>query len=124
LRPGVKGLSENIRVRSVVGRFLEHHRIYCFGAAGSEQVYLASADWMGRNLLRRIEIAWPLLDPALKARVIDEGLKPYLQDTADAWRLGANGQYAAPRNPGEGMGAQRALLGILVHGSDAAQEAA
>jgi len=124
LRPGVKGLSENIRVRSVVGRFLEHHRIYCFGAAGSEQVYLASADWMGRNLMRRIEIAWPVLDPALRARVIDEGLKPYLQDTADAWRLGANGQYTPPRNPGEGMSAQRTLLGLLAHGIDAGREAA
>jgi polyphosphate kinase len=124
LRPGVKGLSENIRVRSIVGRFLEHHRIYCFGAPGSEQVYLASADWMGRNLMRRIEIAWPVLDPAIKARIIDEGLKPYLHDTADAWRLGANGQYTAPRSPGEGMSAQRTLLATLAHGADAGQEAA
>jgi len=97
LRPGVEGLSENIRVRSVIGRFLEHHRIYFFGAGGADLVYLASADWMGRNLLRRIEIAWPVLDPALKARVIDEGLKPYLHDTADAWVLGPSGRYAAPR---------------------------
>ena len=113
LRPGVKGLSENLRVRSIVGRFLEHHRIYCFGAPGRERVYLASADWMGRNLMRRIEIAWPVLDPALKARVIDEGLKPYLQDTADAWRLAANGHYLPPRHPGEGVSAQRNLLAVV-----------
>ncbi len=115
LRPGVKGLSENIRVRSIVGRFLEHHRIYYFGAGGEDHVYLASADWMGRNLLRRIEIAWPVLDPALKARVINEGLKPYLQDTAYAWTLGRTGRYSAPRNPAHGTSAQRALLGLLTH---------
>jgi polyphosphate kinase len=117
LRPGVPGLSENIRVRSIVGRFLEHHRIYYFGGDGSERVYLASADWMGRNLLRRIEIAWPVLDPALKARVIDEGLKPYLNDTADAWILGPDGNYAAPRSPGNGSRAQRTLLAKLAQGS-------
>jgi len=110
LRPGVKGLSENIRVRSIVGRFLEHHRIYSFGPEGSEQVYLASADWMGRNLLRRIEIAWPVLDPALRQRVIEEGLRPYLQDSAFAWKLGPSGHYAAPRATGNGVSAQQRLL--------------
>jgi polyphosphate kinase len=115
LRPGVKGLSDNIRVRSIIGRFLEHHRIYYFGAGGEDHVYLASADWMGRNLLRRIEIAWPVLDPALKARVINEGLKPYLQDTAYAWTLGPTGRYSAPRNPAHGTSAQRTLLALLTH---------
>ncbi len=110
LRPGVKGLSENIRVRSIVGRFLEHHRIYYFRADGADKVYLASADWMGRNLLRRIEIAWPLLDPALRERVIDEGLRPYLYDTADAWILGSDGAYAPPRNPDRGFRAQQTLI--------------
>ncbi len=113
LRPGVKGLSENIRVRSVVGRFLEHHRIYSFGPEGAEQVYLASADWMGRNLMRRIEIAWPVLDAALRARVINEGLLPYLRDTADAWKLGPGGHYAAPRRPGAGVSAQNLLVAEL-----------
>jgi len=122
LRPGVKGLSKNIRVRSVVGRFLEHHRIYCFGSPGKESVYLASADWMGRNLMRRIEIAWPVLDPALKARVIEEGLKPYLHDTAYAWRLGASGNYTPPRDPVEGTSAQRTLLAMLAPRQDPAQE--
>jgi polyphosphate kinase len=102
LRPGVKGLSENISVRAVVGRFLEHHRIMYFRAGGEDLVYLASADWMGRNLFRRIEVAWPVLDPKLKRRVIDEGLKVYLDDTAEAWTLGADGEYRAPRAGGAG----------------------
>jgi polyphosphate kinase len=97
LRPGVKGLSENISVRSVLGRFLEHHRIWFFRNGGANDVYLASADWMGRNLFRRIEIAWPVLDKKLKQRVIDEGLRIYLDDTADAWILGADGTYRRPR---------------------------
>ena len=113
LRPGVKGLSENIRVRSIVGRFLEHHRIFYYGAGGSELVYLASADWMGRNLFRRIEVAFPVLDPLLKQRVIDEGLRAYLEDTADAWTLLPSGEYAPPRQPGRGMSAQRKLLTLL-----------
>ena len=110
LRPGLAGLSERIRVRSIVGRFLEHHRIFCFGPEGDEQVYLASADWMGRNLLRRIEIAWPVLEPALRQRVINEGLKPYLSDVGDAWTLDSDGSYVAPPHPGKGQRAQRQLL--------------
>jgi polyphosphate kinase len=121
LRPGVPGLSENIRVRSIIGRFLEHHRIYYFGAGGADQVYLSSADWMGRNLLRRIEIAWPVLDPKLKARVIDEGLTPYLNDTADAWSLGPEGSYTAPRSPGHGSRAQRTLLAKLAQDASVAR---
>src|SRR6266566_6866304 len=99
LRPGVKGVSDRIRVRSIIGRFLEHHRIWYFENDGKEDVYLASADWMGRNLFRRIEVAFPILDPELKARVIAEGLKPYLTDTRDAWELGEDGCYqrAKPR---------------------------
>ncbi len=113
LRPGVKGLSDNITVRSIIGRLLEHHRIYYFRNDGADDVYLASADWMGRNLFRRIEIAWPVLDKKLKQRVIDEGLKLYLDDTADAWLLGADGDYRAPRPKGEGVSAQRTLLRTL-----------
>jgi len=109
LRPGVKGLSENITVRSVIGRFLEHHRIYYFRNGGADDVYLSSADWMGRNLFRRIEVAWPVLDPKLKQRVIGEGLKPYLDDTADAWVLTSDGSYRPPR-PGRGSSAQKKLL--------------
>jgi len=113
LRPGVKGLSENITVRSVVGRFLEHHRIYYYSAGGDELVYLGSADWMGRNLFRRIEVAFPVLDAKLKRRVIDEGLRPYLEDTAEAWILLPSGEYAPPRQVAHGYSAQRRLLAAL-----------
>jgi polyphosphate kinase len=102
LRPGVKGVSDNIRVRSVVGRFLEHSRIWLFDNDGAEDVYLASADWMGRNLFRRIEVAFPVLDPQLKARVIDEGLKPYIADGLDAWELAADGSYSRTKAKGRG----------------------
>ena len=100
LRPGVKGVSDNIRVRSVVGRFLEHSRIWLFDNDGAEDVYLGSADWMGRNLFRRIEVAFPVLDPQLKARVIDEGLKPYTAESLDAWELAADGSYSRTKAKG------------------------
>ena len=93
LRPGIAGLSENIRVRSVIGRFLEHHRIYYFHAGGKELVYLSSADWMGRNLFRRIELAFPILDPKLKKRVIAEGLRSYLRDNQLTWIMDSQGKY-------------------------------
>ncbi len=93
LRPGVPGASDNIRVRSIVGRFLEHSRIFYFSNDGADDVYLASADWMNRNLFRRVEVAFPVLEPSLKSRVIDEGLKPYLKDNQNAWELDSEGQY-------------------------------
>jgi polyphosphate kinase len=93
LRPGVPGLSENIRVRSVVGRFLEHSRIFYFRNLGEEVVYLSSADWMDRNFFRRIETCFPVLDPKLKKRVISEGLKPYLRDNQQAWEMNTDGSY-------------------------------
>ena len=93
LRPGVPGLSENIRVRSIIGRFLEHHRIFLFRADGADQLYLSSADWMERNFFRRIEIAFPVLDSRLKRRVIREGLRPYLQDNCQTWELQSDGSY-------------------------------
>ncbi|HEY7945081.1 MAG TPA: polyphosphate kinase 1 [Casimicrobiaceae bacterium] len=97
LRPGVEGFSDNIRVRSIVGRFLEHPRIWYFRNGGKEDVYLASADWMGRNLFRRIEVAFPVLDPELKARVIAEGLESCFEDNCSAWDLGADGSYRQVR---------------------------
>ena len=111
LPPGVPGLSEKIRVRSVVGRFLEHTRVLYFRWGESERdeaLYLSSADWMTRNMLRRIEIAWPVRDAALRQRVIDECLVPYLHDGRDAWLLGADGRH---RRAGEdGLSAQQALV--------------
>ena len=97
LRPGVPGYSDNIRVRSILGRFLEHHRIWCFENGGAKDVWLSSADWMGRNLFRRIEVAFPVLDPAAKLRVIDEGLEACLADNRDAWLLDANGRWTRSR---------------------------
>jgi polyphosphate kinase len=89
----VAGLSENINVRSVIGRFLEHHRIYYFYADGADQVYLSSADWMERNFFRRIEIGFPILSPSLKRRVLKEGLRAYLADNAQSWLMDSEGNY-------------------------------
>lgn len=93
LRPGVKGLSENISVRSVIGRFLEHTRIFYFSNNQANDVYLSSADWMDRNFFRRIEVCFPVLDKKLKKRVIDEGLKAYLHDNHQAWIMDADGHF-------------------------------
>lgn len=93
LRPGIEGLSKNIRVRSVIGRFLEHPRIFYFRNDGKQDVYLSSADWMGRNFFRRIEVCFPVLNPKLKRRVIREGLRVYLQDNTRAWEMDSEGQY-------------------------------
>lgn len=93
LRPGVPGLSENIKVRSIIGRFLEHSRIYYFRNDLQHDTYLASADWMSRNLFRRIEVAFPILDKALKKRVMAEGLEPYLKDNVNTWVLDEEGKY-------------------------------
>jgi polyphosphate kinase len=114
LRPGLPGISERIRVRSIVGRFLEHSRVYWFANGGEPEIYCASADWMERNLRRRVEIAFPILDPELAARVFDEALANYLTDNTQAWQLGADGRYlrlqpgAAPAHS-----AQQALLSGL-----------
>lgn len=97
LRPGIKGLSENIRVRSIIGRFLEHHRIFYFYAGGKENVILSSADWMERNFFRRIELGFPILDKKLKRRVITEGLQAYLADNVQAWEMKASGSYQKKR---------------------------
>ena len=93
LRPGVPGLSENIRVRSIIGRFLEHTRIFEFKGGGETRVYLSSADWMDRNFFRRIELCFPVLDAKLRRRVVREGLKPYLEDNAQAWDMQPDGSF-------------------------------
>ena len=111
LRPGMPGISENIHVRSIIGRFLEHSRIFMFHAGGENAVYLSSADWMNRNFFRRIETCFPVLDPALKKRVIKEGLSIYWQDNVQAWEMNADGKYAKrARRGGKRISAQAQLL--------------
>jgi len=118
LPAGVAGFTERIRVRSVVGRFLEHSRLLYFrwGESGEEEaLFLSSADWMGRNMFRRIEVAWPINDPRLRQRVIDECLVPYLHDTRDAWVQHEHGRYErvcvrAARGCAESVSAQQALM--------------
>lgn len=93
LRPGVPGVSETIRVRSIVGRFLEHARVFLFHAGGAERVLASSADWMTRNLAHRVEVAFEIEDERLKRRTIEECLELYLSDNAQAWILDARGGY-------------------------------
>jgi len=93
LRPGVPGLSENIRVRSIVGRFLEHSRVMYFANDGQEEVYIGSSDWMHRNLSRRVEVLCPIEDPKLRAYLKDEVLQSYLRDNVNAHELTPEGSY-------------------------------
>ncbi|KQW52076.1 MULTISPECIES: polyphosphate kinase 1 [unclassified Roseateles] len=115
LPPGLPGVSDNIVVRSVVGRFLEHSRVCYFRWAPptetdpGEALFLSSADWMSRNMFRRIEVAWPVQDARLRQRVIDEALQPYLHDTMDAWQLGPDGRSARVDVKGT-VSAQQALM--------------
>ena len=118
LPPGIAGVTERIRVRSVVGRFLEHTRVFYFGwgvGDDDQALYLSSADWMGRNMFRRIELAWPVRDAALRQRLIDEALVPYLHDRRDAWLQASDGSYA--RVAEDGASAQQALMGRYLGGS-------
>ncbi len=111
LPPGIAGETDRIRVRSVIGRFLEHSRIMYFrwgDGDEDEALYLSSADWMGRNMFRRIELAWPVRDARMRQRVIDECLVPYLHDRRDAWVLRADGSYQ--RVDTAGVSAQQALM--------------
>ncbi|MBI2963457.1 MAG: polyphosphate kinase 1 [Deltaproteobacteria bacterium] len=93
LQPGVPGLSENIRVRSIVGRFLEHSRVFYFFADGAHLTYCASADWMPRNFFGRVEICFPIEEAKLRERVVEEGLMTYLEDDSQAWELQSDGSY-------------------------------
>ena len=118
------GLTDNIRVRSIIGRFLEHSRVFYFRSGHDEIVYLSSADWMNRNMLRRVELAWPVEDAVLRQRIIDECLVAYLQDDLDAWVMDANGHYtraqpskskrpsARAKQTSQAHGAQAALMGL------------
>ena len=111
LPPGIPGLTDRIRVRSVVGRLLEHSRVlyFCWGPdREDEALFLSSADWMSRNMFRRIEVAWPVRDPVLRQRVIDECLVPYLHDACEAWTLDSLSHYT--RVGTDGPSAQQALM--------------
>ncbi|RJG18048.1 polyphosphate kinase 1 [Alcanivorax profundi] len=115
LKPGIAGLSDNIRVRSIVGRFLEHTRIYHFHHAGEDLLYCSSADWMDRNLFNRVETCFPINHPALKSQMLEEGLQYYLRDNSRAWLLQPDGSYqrAQPAEGEERFMAQQTLLDTL-----------
>jgi polyphosphate kinase len=116
LRPGVRGLSHRIRVRSIVGRFLEHSRIYYFENAGEPEIYLGSADWMPRNLYERVEVMFPVRDPQLCRRIYEEILLNYLSDTAKSRILNHDGSYTrAHALPGQVNGKRFAAQDFLVH---------
>jgi len=112
LRPGLPGLSENIRVRSIVGRFLEHTRVYYFSNNGDARIYCSSADWMDRNLFNRVEACFPIEDAALKKRIYQQGLLTYLKDNQQAWLLQSDGTWlrAQVAEGQEAHNAQRILL--------------
>jgi polyphosphate kinase len=105
------GFSDNVRVRSIIGRFLEHSRVFYFRAGSDERMYLSSADWMGRNMFRRIELAWPVRDAAQRQRLIDETLNACLHDGSDAWIMDSEGRYCrvAATRAKPGASAQLAL---------------
>ena len=110
LRPGIKGISDNIRVRSVLGRFLEHTRVFYFHNGGESELFCASADWMNRNLLRRVETCFPIYDDKLKREVISQGLSLYLSDNVSTWQLRSDGEYQRLRRRGEEKSAQQKLM--------------
>ncbi|QDL54337.1 polyphosphate kinase 1 [Rhodoferax aquaticus] len=89
----VPGVTDNIRVRSIIGRFLEHSRVFYFRQGTEDELYLSSADWMNRNMVRRVELAWPVTDEAQRQRLVDECLVAYMHDGLDAWDMGADGVY-------------------------------
>jgi len=108
----VKGFTDNIRVRSIIGRFLEHSRVFYFRQETCDELYLSSADWMNRNMVRRVELAWPITDDVQRQRLIDECLLAYLHDSQDAWDMQPDGSYLAARGSGArpGHSAQAALM--------------
>jgi polyphosphate kinase len=117
LRPGVRGISDNIRVRSIVGQFLEHSRIYYFANAGEEEIYMGSADWMPRNLYERVEVLVPLRDETLRARVRHEILDAYLADNRKARVLLPDATYIRAWQPVHGKRNRRAPIGAAAFNS-------
>jgi len=117
LRPGIPGVSENIRVRSIVGRFLEHSRVFYFGNDGADELYLASADWMERNFFRRVEVAFPVREETHRERILRD-LNSYLSDNTQAWTLGRDGHYVRCEKGSEpARDAQGGLLARYAAGS-------
>jgi polyphosphate kinase len=112
LRPGLPEVSENVRVRSVVDRFLEHERIFVFGTGERTKVFLSSADWMPRNFLRRVEMMWPVKNPALQKRIFEEILHATTHDNRKAWTLGPEGTYTRAQ-PAEGQPVLRSQAWLL-----------
>ena len=98
----VPGVTDNVRIRSVIGRLLEHSRVFFFRVDAVEELWLSSADWMNRNMLRRVELAWPVTDPVLRHRIMDECINAYLHDTKDAWLLQPDGSYVPAAATGNG----------------------
>jgi polyphosphate kinase len=115
LIPQLPGISENIEVKTIVGRFLEHTRIFYFYNAGAEDVYLSSADWMKRNFFRRIETCIPILDKKVKQRIIAEGLEIYIRDNRDSWMMNSDGNYTKIKAKGRPISAQLTLMKKLGH---------
>jgi polyphosphate kinase len=115
LKPGVPGVSENIRVFSVVGRFLEHNRVYLFGPSGEEEFFLSSADWMPRNFLRRVEVLFPVEEESLRERIRTEVIEPVLADNCRARDLDSDGRYRR-RSPAPGEPERDAQLTVLERG--------
>ena len=122
LRPGIPGVSETIRVISIVGRFLEHSRIFYFRNGGEEEIYLGSADLMPRNLNRRVELLFPVEDIELLRRIRDEILAVYLEDTAKARQMAADGSYKRLKRPGNG--ARHSSQDLLLRAGSEKREAA
>ncbi len=120
LPAGVPGFTERVHIRSIIGRLLEHSRVFYFRMGSEEELWLASADWMNRNMLRRIELAWPVTDAALRHRLMDECIHQYLQDARDAWLLQPDGNYIkASTQSGKGRNALHSAQSTLMgrHGS-------
>jgi polyphosphate kinase len=129
LVPGLRGISNRIRVRSIVGRFLEHSRIFYFENGGKPEIYLGSADWMPRNLYERVEVLFPLKDELLRQRIVNEILPAYLSDNLKARVLGPDGEYAYLRRGknGKGFSVQEHLMAMArgpVNGSGKSREMA
>jgi polyphosphate kinase len=114
LRPGIKGVSENVRVRSLLGRFLEHERVFAFGVEGEEELFLSSADWMQRNLDRRVELLFPVTSEPLRRQVLEECIWPYAHADCGAYEMDADGHYRRPVAPGDGPrpDAQESVLAL------------